>query len=178
MVVLFAVLNAPAFAAGLFVLVAETGEGAGGRASPDRREAGFESSALWEACLLDVFFEAGHVVSNSPVLDLGGFDGAALPGPESPPAEFPAEMEAELAEARSGGADYLILALLNYPASADRKTRPGRVSLRVYGLEPFRFVYGGTSSLDLPGQTAAARAESETGQAKRLIRGLVPYIKD
>jgi hypothetical protein len=118
---------------------------------------------------LDVLFEAGHIVSNAPVLGLGGIEEAGIPGSQSPFAEFPGELEAELAEARAGGADYFILALLRYPAVSDRKTWPERVSLRVYDMRPYRFLYEETGT--------PARPESETGQARRLIRGLIPHIE-
>ncbi|MDR0731099.1 MAG: hypothetical protein LBF63_05465 [Treponema sp.] len=176
-----AVLNVPAFAADLYILVVETGGGAD-EVSGERQDAEFESSFLWETCLLDVFFEAGHVASNSPALRLGGFDGVKTETPsdgvsiESPSAEFPREFEAELAEARSGRADYVVLALLSYSAIADRKAKPERVILRVYRLEPYRFVYEGTAAL--AGRNAGTGTETETGQAKRLIRGLIPHIKD
>ncbi|MDR0668682.1 MAG: hypothetical protein LBF95_01250 [Treponema sp.] len=157
---LFAALAAPIFAANLYILVAETG---GGTEEPsgERRDAEFESSFLWETCLLDVFFETGHVVSNAPALSLDGSE----------------VLDAEFAEARSGGADYVVAALLDYPAAADRQARPERVSLRVYRLEPYRCVYEWTGSLDPDGRNAGALTESETGQAKRLIRGLIPHIE-
>ncbi|MDR2376718.1 MAG: hypothetical protein LBD96_09815 [Treponema sp.] len=167
-----AVLNVPVFAANLYILVVETGGGAD-EASPERQEAEFESSLLWETCLLDVFFEVGHVVTNSPAMRLGGVDGVKG---ELPSAEFPRELEAELAEARSGGADYVVLALLVYPAAADRNTKPERVILRVYRPEPYRFVCEETASL--AGRNAGVQTENETEQVKRLIRGLIPHIKD
>jgi hypothetical protein len=155
------------FAANLLILVVETGEGRG-EAVPERRGAAYESSSVWETCLLDVFFEAGHIVSNAPAL--GGGEGAGIPGGDS--LDFPPELEAELEEARSGGADYIVLALLSYPASADMRTRPDQVRLRVYDLRPYRFTGQMTAFL------AGAGTETEAEQAKRLIRGLIPYVND
>ncbi|MDR1443389.1 MAG: hypothetical protein LBI94_00760 [Treponema sp.] len=157
--------------------MAETGNGAGeGRFSQDRQGVGFDSSLLWESCLMDVFFEAGHIVSNSPVLGLGRSGGMNIPGRESPGMEFPGELQKDLAEARSGLADYFILVLLSYPA-ADRKTKPEQVDVRIYGLEPYRFVYEETGFL-APAAAAPARPVNETEQAKRFIRLLIPRIKD
>jgi hypothetical protein len=159
--VLAAALSSGLGAANLFIVVAETGEGAG-EAAPERQGARYESSTLWETCLLDVFFEAGHIVSNTPVLALEGGDSV----------EFPPELGPELAEARSGGADYVVLALLSYPASADMRTRPEQVRLRVYDLRPYRFAGQMTAFL------TGAGTETEAEQAKRLIRGLIPYVND
>ncbi|MDR2176820.1 MAG: hypothetical protein LBP20_02125 [Treponema sp.] len=164
--VLAAVLVAPGFAANVYIVVAETGGGEEKDLLQEQQEAGFESSSLWEACLLDIFFEAGHVVSNSPILSLG----AEIPEREVSSADFPAELNAELEEARSGGADYVVVALLSYPAAVDRKTRPEQVRLRLYTLEPYRFVW--ENSL-----VRLARTENETAQAQRLIRELIPHIE-
>jgi hypothetical protein len=148
----------------LYILVVETGEGAV-RGLPSG-EAGFESSLLWETCLLDVFFDAGHIVSNAPVLRL------EAPGN----GEFPAELEPELEEARSGGADYVILALLRYPVASDRKARPEWAGLRLYDLRPYRLVHERSLAL-IPTGRSAARPESETAQAVGFIRGLVPHLE-
>jgi hypothetical protein len=179
---LFVILNTPVSAAGLYILVAETGAGAGeGRFSQNDpgQSVGFDSSFLWESCLMEIFFEAGHIVSNSPVLGLG--PSINIPGRESPGIEFPGELRADLTEARSGMADYFILALLHYPAGADKKTKPEQVSLRIYGLEPYRFVYEETGSL-VPaaggGSAVPTRPVNEAEQARRLIRGLIPHLKD
>jgi hypothetical protein len=185
----------------------------------------FESSLLWETGLFDVCFEAGHIVSNSPVLRMNRAGGADFPGKEAPRGEFPGELLPDLEAA--GGADYLILALLAYPAGIPgEKTMPRGVSLRLYapvrggnpGAGEYRFVYEGNSALgnsfqggnpqrrnaqgkNLQGRSPqgnnpqgiaasgetgtagggsapAARQEGELEQAKRLIRGLMPHVKD
>ncbi|MDR1971118.1 MAG: hypothetical protein LBQ46_04280 [Treponema sp.] len=155
--------------------------------SPEVSPGSFESSALWETCLLDVFFEAGHVVSNSPILRLARISGADLPGKAAPEGEFPRELGPELEDAALGGVDYLILALLSYPqGETDPKAKPKEVSLRVYRSlpggrteGPYRFVYEGFSPLGYAGpQPGASSPQGEADQAKRLIRGLIPHIKD
>lgn len=184
-VLFFAVLPRPLSSATLNFLVVEAVGEAGEGPSP----ASFESSALWEACLLDVFFEAGHVVSNSPILRLSG--AAEFPGGADPGGEFPRELRPGLEDAVLGGADYLILALLSYPPGADPKTKPEGVNLRIYSLKPagggsFKgFVYEGGASLapreDQPGGAAPENSRPAGGEAERakgLIRGLIPRIKD
>jgi hypothetical protein len=150
----------------------------------------FESSVLWETCLFDVFFEAGHVVSNSPILPLAGLSAADFPGNQSPAKEFPGQLWPELENAILGGADYLVFALLSYPrGAADLRAKPEGVSLRIYAVNPAgglagcRFVYEGAALLETLEQAGnrsrnSARGDAEAEGAKRLIRGLVPYIRD
>jgi hypothetical protein len=199
----FAALVWPLSSATLNFMVVETGPP---RESPsgDGPPAVFESSALWEDCLLDLFFEAGHIVSNSPILRLAGLSAADFPGSNRPAGNFPPEILPEMEAAALGGADYLILALLVYPpGAAGPKAKPEEVNLRVYsfssregpGLEegPFtcRLVYEGGAPLNpspeappegnRPGGPAWGEEggkEIERDRAKRLIRGLVPHIKD
>jgi hypothetical protein len=176
-------------------VVVETGEGEGPSEDPVSSRPGlaalgtFESSSLWETSLFDVFFEAGHIVSNSPILRMNG--GADFPGKESPHKEFPPEVRVDLEEAAASRADYFILALLAYPAeAAGRTAKPERVSLRIYSAVQdgipgeYRFVYEGTSALEAAsgGNTTAGRrsappVRAEEEQAKRLIRGLIPHLK-
>jgi hypothetical protein len=91
-----------------------------------------EYSTLWESGLLDEFFDAGHIVSNAPVLRLN-----------KPPAkQFPDEAAGSLNEANVGGADYVVLALLDYQGSGTPHTipKPKQVSLRLFKTTPFRFI--------------------------------------
>jgi hypothetical protein len=201
-VLLLGALGAPLSAANLNFLVVETGSGGGGNpavpAAPSGLTPTFESSSLWETSLFDVFFEAGHIVSNLPILPMRGSSGADFPGREAPYKQFPQELGADLRDAAAGGADFLILALLDYPAGAvDRAAKPEQVSLRIYSVAPapggpgdpgYRFVYEGTSSLRAERGTPAGGAglkskssartgaEDEAEQAKGLIRGLIPHL--
>jgi hypothetical protein len=200
-------LGSPLAAATLHFVVVETGIGLPPAEEPGSARTGqtvLESSALWEAGLFDVGFEAGHIVSNSPVLRMNRAGGADFPGKEAPRREFPDELRADMEAAAAGGADYFILALLAYPAgNPGGNLRPEGVSLRLYAVPPvragtpesgaYRFVYEGNSPLGtIPqgagasGETGAAngraaspaRTEGELEQAKRLIRGLMPHVKD
>jgi hypothetical protein len=200
----FTVLGRPLSSATLNFLVVETGpvrESSSGEGLLPVSPVPFESSALWETCLLDVFFEAGHVVSNSPILRLAGTGAADFPGRNSaggefPGGEFPREIRPELEEAIQGGADYLILVLLFYHPEADPRTKPETVNLRIYSLRSggggdrafkgFSFVYEGSASLGNSRENRQEGAENrrpaggevERDRAKRLIRGLIPHIKD
>jgi len=61
-------------------------------------------STLWENCLLEVFFESGHIVSNAPRLRLA----------EKPSDGFPDEAEKDVTGARDGGMDYFLIAVMDY----------------------------------------------------------------
>jgi hypothetical protein len=152
-----------------------------------------------------MFFEAGHIVSNSPILRLAGLSAADFPGGDGPARGFPREIQPELEAAALGGVDYLILALLVYPrGTTDPRVKPEEVNLRIYSFRsgegssaggsveegPFtcRFVYEDSSLLNPSQEAPPERAgnrltgpgggEMERDRAKRLIRGLVPHIKD
>jgi hypothetical protein len=93
-----------------------------------------ESSILWENNLLDLFFEEGHIVSNAPV--------TRLPVGEEPPRRFapgealPRSMEEDFEEARQGGADYFVLALLDFRGATGRALKPQSVCLRLFRIRP------------------------------------------
>jgi hypothetical protein len=178
----FAVLTWPLPAATVnFLVVEEVRESSGGEGSAPVPPVSFESSALWETCLLDVFFEAGHVVSNSPILRLSG--AADSPGGDESGGEFPPALRSGLEEAILGGAGYLILVRLSYPPGTDPKTKPEEVRLGIYSLKPAGggnltgFVYEDGASLVLR-EDRPAGEEIERDRAKRLIRALIPHIKD
>ncbi|MDR2143582.1 MAG: hypothetical protein LBP29_04345 [Treponema sp.] len=67
-----------------------------------------QSSLLWENGLMDVFFDAGHIVSNAPIMRI----------PEKTAEKLPDPARIEFDQARNGGADYFIMILLEYPPSA------------------------------------------------------------
>jgi hypothetical protein len=121
-------------------------------------------SAFWENSLLDVFFEAGHIVSNAPVMRLSRF----------PEEDFPREALADLSDATDGGADFFILARLDYPFSGtEAEPAPRNIALRVYRTRPYGLVY----EQRLEGLDPSA-ARDESARAKQFVRRLIPYIKD
>ncbi|MDR1108187.1 MAG: hypothetical protein LBL19_04045 [Spirochaetaceae bacterium] len=153
---LLALLAAPqVFAANISFLVAETGLR---EDSPVN-----ESSSLWETGLLDVFFDAGHIVSNAPIMSLT----------ETPNQELPDEVRGNMEEALRGGADFFVLALLDYHGStaAASKISPQRVSLRLFKMSPYQFLY---EQVYVPrGQEALG---NELVKVKELVRFLIPHL--
>jgi hypothetical protein len=149
-------LVSPLSAATISFLVIETGL---------RGELGSTGySTLWENSLLDVFFEAGHIVSNAPVMRLG----------QIPAEDFPREALADLREATEGGAEFFILAQLDYrPSRTDTELVPWNIALRIYRTRPYGLVYEGRFE-----ELNASAARDESTRVKQFVRRLIPYIKD
>jgi hypothetical protein len=127
-------------------------------------------AGLWESGLLDVFFEAGHIVSNAPVLRL----------PQKPAAQFPEEARTDLAEALEGGAEYIILALLDYetPAAGSASNpppvgKPRNISLRVFRARPYTLLYERQFA-----DTNSVTLKDEYDGVKSAARTLVPHINN
>jgi len=87
-------------------------------------------SHLWESALLDVFYEAGHIVCNAPIMRIQLLDAGKVPD---------AAM-AELEQAGEGGADFFILAILDYK-TGDASMPPNAVSLKLFSIDPFNQLY-------------------------------------
>jgi len=86
-------------AANISVLVMESGE--------NRESAEARYPVLWENGLLEIFFDAGHIVTNSPKVQIDGkFED-----------DFPAEAKKEFDNAREVGMDYFLVALIDYSTS-------------------------------------------------------------
>ena len=92
-------------------------------------EAG-DYSALWEDSLMGTFFDAGHIVSNSPILRVEKLSAAVLP----------LEVQADYADAFRGGADFFIIAVLEY-RTQDRRTRPFTVSIKIFTTNSEQLIY-------------------------------------
>jgi hypothetical protein len=119
-------------------------------------------SALWENSLLDVFFEAGHIVSNAPVMRLNRI----------PAEDFPREALADFTEAAEGGAEFFILAQLDYRFSPDgAEPAPRNIALRIYRTKPYGLIH----EERLEGLEASA-ARDESARANQIVRRLIPYI--
>ncbi|MDR0878735.1 MAG: hypothetical protein LBN21_11830 [Treponema sp.] len=122
-----------------------------------------QHSGLWESGLLDEFFEAGHIVSNSPILRID----------QKPSTPFPEEAEEAFDEAVAGGAEYFILAVLDYTVASDGSVeKPGKVSLKVYKAVPQKLLY----ERQYADKTSRSTAD-EFSNVKKTVRGLVSRVK-
>ncbi|MDR0403036.1 MAG: hypothetical protein LBH35_05535 [Treponema sp.] len=169
--VFFALGTLPA--ATVSLLVVETGlSGESGRP---------QSSLLWENGLFDVFFDAGHIVSNAPIMRL----------PEKTTEKLPGEVRTELDQAKNGGADYFIVILLEYPgAPAIEETpvpagtpaltgelsvfggKPEKVYMRIFSVADETLVYeascAGNTRLDV---------NEELLEVKKNAAKLIPQLR-
>ncbi|MDR1586530.1 MAG: hypothetical protein LBS57_03640 [Treponema sp.] len=123
-----------------------------------------QHSGLWESGLLDVFFEAGHIVSNAPILRLS--KGTAK--------IFPDEALESLREAVEGGMDFFIIALLDYTAPNDTVIqKPEKISLRLFNAASQKLIY----EQQYTDKTSKNPGE-EFASLKQAARGLVPHLND
>ena len=103
------IFAAPALcAANISVLVIEAGL--------NGEKPGNQYAVLWENALLDAFFDSGHIVTNSPKMQIDG----------KPDGDFPAETERDFDYAKEGGMDFFLIALIDYSTSL--------VSLRLFDI--------------------------------------------
>jgi len=108
------IIAAPAlWAANVSVLIMEAGQG----------ETGSQYPYLWENGLMDAFFDSGHIVSNSPKLQITG----------KPDGDFPPEAERDFDNAQEGGMDYFLIALIDY-------SKPANVLLRLFDIKSTKMV--------------------------------------
>jgi hypothetical protein len=112
---------------------------------------------------MDVFFDEGHIVSNAPMMRL----------PEKPEGEFPREAVEDLQDAREGGADFFVLALLDYAGSpaAGNQRPPRTVSLRLFKINPYQFLFE-----QLFFGTVSASAKDDFLNAKKAVQSIIPRI--
>jgi hypothetical protein len=120
-----------------------------------------ESSLLWENSLIDACFEAGHIVTNAPVLSLE----KQLTG------DIPREAGIDLDEAVRGGMDYLIIALLDYKKLEGNFSLAG-VSLKLFKTLPYRKIFEQAVS---PARPAVQKEEREN--ARKAALSLISHIE-
>jgi hypothetical protein len=147
--------SVPAFGYTVSFIVVETGLVQGGAPA--------SSSNVWENGLMDVFFDAGHIVSNAQTIRIS----------QDEIKDFPDEARADLNDAREGGVDFFVMALLDYQspntASAETTSSPRRVSLRVFRVEPLQKVYE---------QGYSGPVRDELAGAKNAARSILPHLRD
>ena len=105
----------PLGAATVSVLVMEAG--------PTRENQGGQYPILWENGLLEVFFDSGHIVTNSPTLQIA----------EKPTVDFPPEAAREFDNAQEGGMEYFLVAIVDYARA--------NVSLRLFSTTSPKMIH-------------------------------------
>jgi hypothetical protein len=126
-----------------------------------------DSSRLWEYALLDVFFDTGHIVSNAPILRVA----------EKPEKGLPDAARASLNEALEGGAEFFVVAVLDYqnsPQTGTESLQPRNISLRIFKTTPYRFLYSreyAAHDIRIPGK-------DEVGSAMNVVRAIATHLND
>jgi hypothetical protein len=155
-------------AANISVLVVEVGaDGAAGAAS-GKGAAGVSVrqsvTERWESGMMDVFFEAGHIVSN----------GRSFQMPEKVIRDdFKKTFAADLDEAREGGADYLVLATLDYSRAKKPSAMPHDITVSVFSLHTHRFLFEESAAIN-----ANLSLAEEFARAKKIAWRSLLYLGD
>ena len=113
MAILFILLAFPASASMVSFLMVETGLG-------DEISSG-QYTSLWEGGLMDAFFDAGHIVTNSPITRME----------KKPDRDLSGQVASDFDEAVSWGTDYFILGFLEYQVQG-KVAVPVDIALKVY----------------------------------------------
>jgi hypothetical protein len=118
MAVLLLLLVFPVSASTVSFLVVQTGLG---------EKTITQYGSLWEAGLMEVFFDAGHIVTNSPIARMEKRPDEDLSGP----------IELDFNEARVGGADYFILGFLEFKDSSV----PNAMIVKIYSTDTEKLIF-------------------------------------
>jgi len=114
---------------------------------------------VWENALLDVFFEAGHIVSNAPILRLDS----------RPEGDILGNVAFDILDGRTIGIDYILIAMLDYTGNLQS---PGEISFYIYRVNPREQLL----ERKIPGK-AYGTSREEYDDVKAIARGLIPYIE-
>jgi hypothetical protein len=116
-------------------------------------------SERWENALLDVFFDAGYIVCNAPIMRLDSKPSAS---------KMQDYIQADLEDAREGGADFLIIAQLDFSANP----APQEISFIMYRVTPSSKIHESR----VTGKTFRTDKEAED-ELKTVAKGLVPHLR-
>lgn len=120
--VLLVFLGFPASASMVSFLLVETGLSQEGPST--------QYTGLWEGGLMDAFFDAGHIITNSPITRMD----------KKPSPDLSGKVEDDYFDAVMGGADYFILGFLDYQIQGARAVPVGMV-LKIYDTDSSKMVY-------------------------------------
>ena len=122
MAILLMLLAFPVSASMVSFLLVETGI--------NEQASSGQYTSLWEGGLMAAFFDAGHIVTNNPIARMIKKPGRDLNG----------IVEADFEEAVRGGADFFVLAFLEYESNGERAVPVG-LALRLYSSKSRKLVY-------------------------------------
>jgi len=150
--VLLLVLVFPASASMVSFLVVETGLS---------EETVSQYGSIWEGGLMEVFFDAGHIVTNSPIARM-----------EKRPAEdLSGYIGIDFYEATRGGADYFILGFLEFQ-NKDAHV-PNAMVIKIYNTDTGKLIF----ERSFPAGTGRNMGE-EFQMARDVGQDIISNIKD
>jgi len=117
-------------------------------------------SQLWENTFFDVFFDAGYIVCNSPMLRIE----------KKPKMSIEKFVKNEVDDAREGGADYFLVVQIDFSGGS---LTPREISLVLFNVTPFRLI----KERKVTGKTYKSEKE-EIDDLKNIVRGIVPRINE
>ena len=119
-------------------------------------------SSLWEGGLMDVFFDAGHIVTNCPITRLG----------KKPASDLGELLEDDYADAVEGGAEYFILCYLEHQENSATAI-PISMNIKVFRTDTDEKI------LDKVFSAGRGRNQNEEYQlAQNAGRDIIPIIRD
>ncbi|MDR2343773.1 MAG: hypothetical protein LBD86_04490 [Spirochaetaceae bacterium] len=121
------------------------------------------TAGIWEGGMMDVFFELGHIVSNAPALNVLQADDEVLNS----------EARSGFEEADRNGADYFVVARLDYPIGGEVKgtQKPERVSLKLYKIHPYGILYDKNFDADFSTHETLSNAKKAAMILATYLRG-------
>jgi len=146
----FFIFNASAYMVSFFII--ETGLPLEGAKT--------QYSKLWENTFFDVFFDAGYIVCNSPMMRVEA----------KPKMSLEKFVKNEVDEARNGGADYFLVAQLDYSGGS---ATPREISLVLFTVTPFRLIKEQKVM-----QRNYKSEKEEFDDLKSIVKGIVPKINE
>jgi len=115
-------------------------------------------SDLWETAFMDVFFEAGHIISNAPVMQVAKYPSNIL-------------QVVDFKEATACGIDYMVIVLLDYKQG---EAKPEELSFYVFKVKNRDKI----TESKIRQRTYSRNAREDYDNMKSIARGFVPYIGD
>ena len=91
---------------------------------------GTQHTSLWEGGLMEAFFNAGHIVTNSPILRME----------RRPSRDLSGSIKDDLDDAALSGVDYFVLGFLDYQIKGENALPVGIV-LKIYATGSRNLVY-------------------------------------
>jgi hypothetical protein len=139
----------------------------------ENSHSGTSNSGAWEDGMMDVFFEAGHIVSNAQnrLIEAVTIEAVTKDSGDS----IPAEAEIDLEEASRAGMDYFVLVLLDYNDEGSGKivSKPQNIIIKLYRANPVKFITSQPYKW-----SKKSTSKPEFYNAQRATRMIIPYMGD